>query len=46
MVAAVRATGNPNVHYTEYPWTFHDAWDQAYGDEAQMKDFFSQKLPH
>jgi predicted peptidase len=46
MVAAVEATGNTRVHYTEYPLDFHDAWDDAYREQAQLASFFSEKLPH
>jgi predicted peptidase len=46
MVAAVRATGNTRVHYTEYPTDFHDSWDDAYSDTTQLEEFFSEKLPH
>jgi len=46
LVAAVEATGNTRVHYTEYPWDFHDAWDDAYADDTQLQEFFAEKLPH
>lgn len=46
MVAAVRATGNTRVYYTEYPFDFHDSWDDAYSDTTQLAEFFAERLPH
>jgi predicted peptidase len=43
MVAAVRAQGNPNVHYTEYFFDMHNCWDDAYRDETILKWLFEQR---
>jgi len=32
MVEAIKAAGNPNIRYTEYPGVGHSAWDKTYGD--------------
>lgn len=42
MVAAVKAAGG-TVHYTEYPETAHNAWDQAYGDPKVVKWLLKQR---
>jgi predicted peptidase len=43
LVAAIRAAGNPNVHYTEYPGIGHDAWDLAYSDPKVIEWLLAQK---
>lgn len=46
LIAAIRATGNPNVHFTQVLLAFHDVWDQAYRDKKALHWLFRQKLPH
>jgi predicted peptidase len=43
LVAAVRATGNPNVKYTEYPGVDHNCWDIAYNDPTVIAWLLAQK---
>ncbi len=33
MIKALKAAGNPNVKYSEYPDCKHDAWNHAYKDD-------------
>ena len=43
MVAAIRAAGNPNIRYTEYPGVDHNAWDPAYNDPEVIEWLLAQK---
>lgn len=43
MVEAVRAAGNRNVKYTEYPAVGHNSWDKAYGDPEFATWLLAQK---
>ena len=42
MVERVKAAGG-EVHFTEFPETGHNAWDQAYDDEEAITWLFQQK---
>ncbi|WP_291727090.1 prolyl oligopeptidase family serine peptidase [Bernardetia sp.] len=44
MVAALKKTGNKNVHYTEYEKVRHGSWKPAYKDEEMWKWLFEQSL--
>jgi predicted peptidase len=44
MVEALKAAGNTQVKYTEYPGVGHNSWDNAFGDPAAIEWLFSQKL--
>lgn len=43
MIAALRAEGAPEVHYTEYPGVGHNAWDRAYREADLWPWLFAQK---
>ena len=43
MVAAIRAAGNPNIRYTEYPGLDHNAWDATYNDPKVIEWLLAQK---
>ncbi len=43
MVEAVRAAGNRNVKYTEYPAVGHNSWDKAFGDPEFATWLLAQK---
>src|SRR5207248_1822646 len=43
LAAAVKAAGNPNVRYTEYPDVDHNCWDIAYNDPKVIEWLFAQK---
>ena len=42
-MAAIRAAGNPNIWYTEYPDADHNAWDPAYNDPKVIEWLLAQK---
>ena len=44
MVAAIRAAGNPNIKYSEYPGVDHNAWDPTYNDPKVIEWLLAQKL--
>jgi predicted peptidase len=43
LVAALKAEGAPDVHYTEYPGLGHNAWDRAYREADLWPWLFAQK---
>jgi predicted peptidase len=43
MVEAIKAAGNANIKYTEYPGVGHNAWDQTYGDPNVIAWLLNQK---
>jgi predicted peptidase len=43
LVAAIRAAGDPNVQYTEYPGVAHDSFDIAYEDPKVIEWLLAQK---
>ena len=43
LIAAWKAEGAPDVHYTEYPGVGHNAWDRAYREPELWTWLFAQK---
>jgi predicted peptidase len=43
MVAAIRAAGNPNIQYTEFPGVGHNVWDMVYDSPDVIKWLLAQK---
>jgi predicted peptidase len=43
MIAALRAAGAPDAHYTEYHGVGHNSWDRAYREAGLWTWLFAQK---